>query len=101
MTDFEERAHVAATYQLFCWFRKVDNTFVMLNNGQDSYALLQHLNSQHPRIEFAMEKENGEKIPFLDVLVIRDDNAIKTIVYRIPHILINTSITGPIIRLKL
>ena len=41
-------------------------------------------NSFHPRIKFTLEPENNNQLPFLDVLVTRDNNIFHTSVYRKP-----------------
>ena len=65
------------------WMRYVDDTFILWPHGaNDLDAFLNHLNSQHPAIQFMMEKESEEKIPFLDVLVERKGKKLSTGVYR-------------------
>ena len=48
------------------WKRFVDDVIVVVkkDGGQ---PLLQHLNSQHPRIKFRMEDEKDGTLPFMDV----------------------------------
>ena len=85
MTNFEQQALSTSLIQPTCWFRKVDDTFVILPHDNDPTKLLQHLNQQHPRIQFTFETETNSQIPFLDVLVTRTaDNTIQTSVYRKP-----------------
>jgi hypothetical protein len=43
-----------------------------------------HINSLRPSIQFTMEMEADNKIPFLDVLVIKKQSALTTMVYRKP-----------------
>ncbi|XP_060519135.1 uncharacterized protein LOC132697596 [Cylas formicarius] len=45
---------------------------------------LQHLNSQHPSIQFTMETENDQQLAFLDVLVRKRGNKLGHTVYRKP-----------------
>ena len=46
-------------------------------------SFLDHLNSQHPRIKFTMEKEKDGQLPFLDsMLCIEEDRSISTKIYR-------------------
>ncbi|XP_067668278.1 uncharacterized protein [Haliotis asinina] len=85
MTSFEHQALSSSLIKPTCWFRKVDDTFAILPQANDPSALLQHLNQQHPRIQFTFETESNSQLPFLDVLVTRTtDNTIQTSVYRKP-----------------
>ncbi|XP_046544265.1 uncharacterized protein LOC124254499 isoform X2 [Haliotis rubra] len=84
MTHLEETALDTFPVQPTCWFRKVDDTFVILPPSDDPNVLLQHLNSQHTRMQFTMELEEDNQLPFLDVLVQRDDKKLNTSVYRKP-----------------
>ena len=50
------------------WLRYVDDTFVMWKHGdRELQGFLEHLNGQCAEIQFTMEKETEESIPFLDV----------------------------------
>lgn len=63
----------------------MDDTFVIWPHDQDKLeAFHQHLNSQHPQIEFTMEKEEDNKISFLDVAITRKNGNFTTEVYRKP-----------------
>ena len=55
-------------------FRKKTHTDRYLNN--------QHLNNQHPAIQFTVEEEREGKIPFLDVMVERKGMQVHTSVFR-------------------
>ncbi|XP_046554343.1 uncharacterized protein LOC124263723 [Haliotis rubra] len=57
MTSFEQHALSTSLIKPACWFRKVHNTFVILPQNNDPTALVQHLNQQHPRIQFTIETE--------------------------------------------
>ena len=48
--------------------RYVDVTFCLFHLEQDAFAFSDYINSQHPNISFAMEKEIDHVLPFLDVL---------------------------------
>ena len=85
MTDLVEKALLISPYHSVCWYRKVDDTFVILQPDQDPQQLLDHLNAQQPRIKFTIENENNNQLPFLDVLVTRTpNNELSTSVYRKP-----------------
>ncbi len=45
---------------------------------------LSYLNSKHPNIEFTCNMENNGSIPFLDIIVTRNNNQLHTTVYRKP-----------------
>ena len=63
------------------WIRFVDDTFVYFKRGLIEYAL-SVLNLFHDNIKFTYEQENNNRLPFLDVLFIRDDEKINTTVFR-------------------
>ena len=63
------------------WRRFVDDTFVYVKRGSIEYAL-SVLNLFHDNIKFTYEQENNNRLPFLDVLFIRDDEKISTTVFR-------------------
>nr|VZI31451.1 unnamed protein product [Spirometra erinaceieuropaei] len=73
---------VFSSYPPKFWARYVDDTFVIIkrNDVQDFKALL---NSIFPDIQFTMEEEADNRLPFLDVQVTKlADGNIKTTVYR-------------------
>jgi hypothetical protein len=74
MSHFEELALDSSTYKPSCWFRYVDDTFVIWPHGLNTLQdFLLHLNSIRPSIKFTMEIEVNNSIPFLDVLVTKTD----------------------------
>ena len=44
--------------------------------------VLSKLNGYHKDIKFTYEIENGDKLPFLDLILIRKDYEVETTVYR-------------------
>ena len=65
------------------WLRYVHDTFTVV--GQDEIDAFHHrLNRQNTYIQFTREVEENGKLPFLDCLVSRDDNSLRTTVYRKP-----------------
>jgi hypothetical protein len=67
MEDFEERALDLTTHKPLCWFRYVDNIFVIWPQRPDKLKdFLNHLNSIHQCIQFSMESETEGNLPFLD-----------------------------------
>ena len=69
MEYFEEMA--------FIWIRYVDDTFILWPHQEDIQTLLDHVNSIQPFIQFTMEKEQDNKLPFLDVLVTRTEQGFR------------------------
>ena len=52
----------------------VDDTFVLFKDEPHVQLFLNNLNSQHTSINFSMEIEKKNKLPFLDSLLTRDSN---------------------------
>ncbi|BHF82684.1 hypothetical protein SprV_0802582300 [Sparganum proliferum] len=66
------------------WARYVDDTFVIVDQDKINYYA-EVLNSIIPDLQFTMEEEVGDKLPFLDVLVYCQPNdELATYVYRKP-----------------
>ena len=63
--------------------RFVDDNITFVKNDSIAYVLDQ-LNSFHEQIQFTYEVEHNNKLPFLDVLLIKNANKIDTTVYRKP-----------------
>lgn len=64
------------------WIRYVDDTFTLVKKGKLE-EIITTLNNFHPNIKFTHEFEKDNKIPFLDVLVKKEENGeIQTGVYR-------------------
>ncbi|BHF76764.1 hypothetical protein SprV_0501986300 [Sparganum proliferum] len=73
---------VFSTYKPKFWARYVDDTFVIIKR-QMVKEFHDVLNSVFPDIQFTMEAEANNQLPFLDVLVHRKPNGhLKTTVYR-------------------
>ena len=64
--------------------RYVDDCFLVFKQKQHAQLFLEYVNSKHPNISFTMEVEQNNKIPFLDVLISRDNNKFNSTVYRKP-----------------
>ena len=61
-----------ATHKPTLWLRYVDDTFVTwTHRDSELCAFLGHLNSLKESIQFTMEEEEQEQLPFLDVLLKR------------------------------
>jgi hypothetical protein len=65
MEHFEETAQEGATHQPLCWFRYVDDTFVIWSHDPGKLSeFLDHLNSIHESIQFTIETERDSHLPF-------------------------------------
>lgn len=86
MENFEDIALETAELKPVCFYRYVNDTFVIWPHGKDKLQVfLKHLNSLHNNIRFTMEIEEDAKLPFLDVLVERrSDGSLGHSVYRKP-----------------
>ena len=82
MMEMEEKALETAPLHPLCWLRKVDDVYAILRSEDDPNELLSHLNQQHRRLQFTMETETEQTLPFLDVLTTRTKEGIHTTVYR-------------------
>ena len=71
MEYFEEMALGSTSLKPSMWLRYVDDTFILWPHQEDVQILLDHVNSIWPSIQFTMEKEQDNKLPFLDILVTR------------------------------
>ena len=66
------------------WFRYVDDIFCIIKKSHIRIFLRQ-LNEYHPSIKFTFEEEQNGKLPFLDVMVIRNsEDTIELDIYRKP-----------------
>jgi len=83
MQNIEERALAFYKRTLPLWLRYVDDTFTTVQKDEidDFY---EHLDRQNADIQFTKEVEENGKIPFLDCLVTRDNDKLRTTIYRKP-----------------
>jgi hypothetical protein len=83
MEDFEKNAIEQATHKPVCWFRYVDDTFVIWPHGQDKLEdFLNHLIGLHNNIQFTIEKEQEGHLPFLNIDITKKDGSLGHKVYR-------------------
>ena len=81
MQNIEERALTTCRQMIPLWLRYVDDTFTAVHKDEiDEFH--DHLNEQNADIQFTREVEEDGKLPFLDCLVSRDENTLRTTVYR-------------------
>ena len=83
MQNIEEQALSTYTKTLPLWLRYVDDTFTAVHKDEiDTFH--KHVKRQNPHIQFTKEIEENGKIRFLDCLVSRDGNKVRTTIYRKP-----------------
>ena len=82
--NIEEQALAMYTETLPLWLRYVDDTITDVNENEiDEFH--EHLNKQNTSIQFTKEIEENGKIHFLDCLVTRESNTLRTTVYWNQH----------------
>ena len=81
MQNIEQQALATYKEALPLWLRYVDDTFTAVHKDEIDF-LHEHLNKQNTYIQFTREIEENGKIPFLDCLVSRDNNKLRTTIYR-------------------
>ena len=85
MEGFEEEAINTADDKPSLWVRYVDDTFTIWPHGPEKLKRFHnHLNSQNDSIQFTIEKEDNNSLPFLDVLVTKEGSRMTTSIYRKP-----------------
>lgn len=85
MEYFQKTALETAKHKRSIWFRYVDDIFVIWKLGKKNMDhFLEHLNKQHPNIQFTIETEEKGRLPSLDVLVIRSVEQIVHTIFRKP-----------------
>jgi len=68
MEYFETKAIEKATHKPACWYRYVDDTFVIWPHGHEKLIeFLNHLNGIQNKIQFTMEIEEAGHLPLLDI----------------------------------
>jgi len=79
----EESALSTCRQTIPIWLRYVNDTFTAVHKDEiDNFH--DHLNEQKADIQFTKEIEENGKLPFLDCLVNRDNNELRTTGYRKP-----------------
>lgn len=74
MCVFEEKWLLNAKVSPLFWNRYVDDTFTMFHNKDSANEFSHYLNGCHHNIKFTIECEHNNTIPFLDILVTRNQN---------------------------
>ena len=60
----------------------MDDIFCIVENENESLKFLEFLNRQHPNLKFTIEKECQGKLPFLDIMISRQDSNFVTSLFR-------------------
>ena len=81
---FEEMALGSTSLKPSMWFRYVDDKLFFWPHQEDVPSLLEYVNLIRPSIQFTMEKEQDNKLPFLDVLVTCTEQRFRSSLYRKP-----------------
>ena len=66
------------------YFRYLDDTFSLFEEKSNSNSFFSYPNSKHPRINFTIEPEKDDRLPFFDVIVRRHGNSFSNSVFRKP-----------------
>ena len=70
MEYFEAKALNSWHLKPKCWFRFLDDTFIIWKHGRQTLdTFLPHLNNISPHIQFTMEIESNNSLPFSDVFI--------------------------------
>ena len=71
-------------YRPFYYRRYVDNIFVLLNSPEHLNRFKSYLNSRHVNISFTIENEKDNRIFFIDLNIICEQDIFTTFAYRKP-----------------
>lgn len=82
LCDFETNLSKHHTFPRI-WYRYVDDVFAICNQRKVDY-ILSLLNSQHKSIQFTCEREQNNKLPFLDIMVEKIGVNLEFDIYRKP-----------------
>jgi hypothetical protein len=75
----------SAQFKPAFWKRYRDDIFLIWQEDHHSLQdFLVYLNSHEPKIQFTMELESNNQLPFLDLLISRNDCSLSTSIYRKP-----------------
>jgi hypothetical protein len=83
METFEQLALTTAQQNPKMWLRHVDDMFVIWPRGPVRLQeFLDHLSNLRPSVQFTMETECNNTLPFLDVLITRRETSLITTVHK-------------------
>ena len=81
MQNIEEQTLATDSETLPLWLRYDDDTITVVHENKiDEFH--EHLNKQNTNIQFTKEIEENGNIPFPDCLVTRENNTLRTTVYK-------------------
>ena len=83
MQHVEKRALTTCRQTIPLWLRYVDDTSTAIHRDEID-AFHDHIHEQNADIQFTKEIEENGKLPFVDCLASRDNNELRTTVYRKP-----------------
>ena len=84
MSKLEEKLYRFTINKPRIWYRYVDDILCIFNNRQNLTDFLSRINKWHPNIHFTIEREKNQRLSFLDLLIIRQNNRYVTTIYRKP-----------------
>ena len=86
ITYFENKELNNANRKPKLWLRYVRDIFVVWPHGKDELqAFLEYINSIYSRIQFTLELEQNNKLPFLDVLITKTRKGTLQLQETYPH----------------
>ena len=62
--------------------RYVDDIFCILQNENEAENFSEFLNTRHVNLEFTIETEKLNKLPFLDILIQKTESGLETSIYK-------------------
>ena len=84
MESLEKRFYMQIVGSHSTWLRYVDDVLLVTNKRCDLDEILNNLNAVEPRIQFTVEKEEDQKLAFLDTMMHRTNHGVTFSVYRKP-----------------
>ena len=84
MESLEKRHYLRIAGQHSTWLRYVDDVLLVTNQRCNLNNMLEKLNAVNGKIQFTVEREENQKLPFLDTLIHRSHQGARFSVYRKP-----------------
>jgi len=85
MVKMEQKLNRFSTNRPKVWLRYVDDVFCVFEISMEKInEFLERINRWHPNLRFTVEFEKNKQLPFLDVLITREDDQHTTSLYRKP-----------------